>query len=79
MHGGLLCIALRLSVCYWTKNVSKSISKSIAHRVMKFDLMMKVDDPKVNLKGQGHESKVKVTRSKKHYLRSHLTVLQVIF
>ncbi len=31
---------------------------------MKFDQHMEVDDPKVDLEGQGHRSKVKVTRSK---------------
>ncbi len=32
---------------------------------MKFGQGMDVDDPKVDLKGQGHRSKVKVTRSEK--------------
>ena len=46
---------------------------------MKFGQDMDVDDPNVDFEGQGHRSKVKVTRSKKHDFRSHLTVLQVIF
>ncbi len=33
---------------------------------MKFDQNMDVNDPNVDLEGQGHRSKVKVTRSKKH-------------
>ncbi len=36
---------------------------------------MDIDDPKVFLEGQGHRSKVKVTRSKNVIL----TILQVIF
>ncbi len=66
MHGGLLCIALRLSVCDWTEIhwTIIHISKSIASRVMKFGQGMDVDDSKVDLEGQGHRSKVKVTRSK---------------
>ncbi len=43
--------------------------------VMKFGQNMDVDDPNVDLKGQGHRSKVKVTRSKKHDFRSHSTTL----
>ncbi len=39
---------------------------------MKFGHSMDVDDPKVDFKGQGHKSKVKVTRSKNVIL--HLTL-----
>ncbi len=46
---------------------------------MKFGQNMDVDDPNVDLESQGHRSKVKVTRSKKHDFRSHLTTLQAIF
>ena len=46
---------------------------------MKFGQNMDVDDPNVDLEGQGHRSKVKVTRSKKHDFRSHLPTLQAIF
>ncbi len=74
MHGGLICIALRLSVCpsvcpsvcdwteiHWT---IIHIAKSIAPRAMKFGQGMARDDPKVDFEGQGHRSKVKLTRSK---------------
>ncbi len=44
---------------------------------MKFGQNMDVDNPNVDLKGQGHRSKVEVTRSKKHDFRSHSTTLQV--
>ena len=37
---------------------------------MKFCQGMNVDDPKVDLKGLGHRSKVKVTRSKNVILAS---------
>ncbi len=43
---------------------------------MKFGHSMVVDDPKVNVKGQGHMSKVNVTRSKKRHFTSHFTVIQ---
>ncbi len=46
---------------------------------MKFCQNMDVDDSNVDLEGQGHRSKVKVTRSKKHDFRSHSTILQAIF
>ena len=46
---------------------------------MKFGQHVDVDDPKVDLEGQGRRSKVKVTRSKKRSFRSHLTTLKVIF
>ena len=46
---------------------------------MKFGQNMDVDDPNVDLKGQGHRSKVKVSRSKKHDFRSHSTTLQALF
>ena len=46
---------------------------------MKFGQNMEVDDPNVDLEGQGHRSKVKVTRSKEHDVRSHSTTLQAIF
>ena len=41
-----------------------NISRSIAPRVMEFGHSMKVVDPKFDIKGQGHRSKVKVIRSK---------------
>ncbi len=44
---------------------------------MEFGQNMDTDDPKVDLEGQGHRSKVKVTRSK-FFFRSHLTGLQVM-
>ena len=55
---------------------------------MKFGQSMDVDDPNVDLKGQGHRSKVKVTRSKNmisgpirppymHSLRSRVTWVKV--
>ena len=56
--------------CDWTKSQTGPkvtfihISKSIARRIMKFGHIMDVDEPKVDLEGQGHRSKVKVTRSK---------------
>ena len=46
---------------------------------MEFGQNMDVDNPNVDLECQGHRSKVKVTRSKKHGFRSHSTTLQVIF
>ncbi len=46
---------------------------------MKFGLSMDVDNQKVDPEGQGHRSKVKVTRSKKRDLMPHLTGLQVVF
>ena len=46
---------------------------------MKFGKNMDVDGPKVGLEDRGHRSKVKVTRSKECYFRSHLTVVQVSF
>ena len=85
MHGGLLCIAFRLSVCpsvcdwteiHWT---IIHISKTVAVRGMKFGQDMHVDDPKDDLEGQGHRSKVRVTRSKNVIFRSHLTALQIMF
>ncbi len=46
---------------------------------MTFGQHMDVNDPKVDLEGQGHRSKVKVMRLKKRYFRSHWTTLQAIF
>ena len=69
MHGGLVCIALRLSVCLsvcdWTEIHCTiiPITKSIAPRAIKFGQDMASYDPKVDLEGQGHRSKVKVTGS----------------
>ena len=64
MRGGLLCIALRLSVCDWTEIhwTMIHISKTIELRVMKFGQNMHVADPKVDL--EGHRSKFRVARSK---------------
>ncbi len=79
MHGGLLCIAFRLSVVTGPKFRMASISGTVILRVMKFGHNMDVDDPKVELEDQGHRSKVKVTRSKNGNFMAHLTILQVIF
>ncbi len=63
MHGGLLCIALRLSVrlsvCDWTEIhwTIIHISKIIAVRVMKFGQNMHMGDPKVDFEGQGQRSR----------------------
>ncbi len=46
-----------------------NISVNIAPRAMKFGQDMGWNDPKVDLEGQGHRSKVKVTRSKKRPFR----------
>ncbi len=71
LHGGLICIAFCLSVCPsvrpWLDKNSWTvihISKTTAPRVMKFGQKIDMDDPKVDLEGQGHRLKVKVTRSK---------------
>ena len=62
MHGGLICITLCMSdVRDWT---IIHISGTIAPRVIKFGRNMDIDDSKVDFKGQGHRSKVKVTMSK---------------
>ena len=56
--------------CDWPKSQTGPkvlvihISKSIAPRVTIFDQSMDGDDSKVDLEGQGHRSKVKVTKSK---------------
>ena len=60
-------------VCLWLDQNYRTIiniSKSIAPRVLKFGQGMGVGDPEVDLEGQGHRSKVKVTRSKKCFLVS---------
>ncbi len=63
MHGGLLCVALRLSVCPSVCPLEKNslekkhISETFSHRVMKFGQNMDVDDPNVDLEGQGHGSR----------------------
>ncbi len=70
MHGGLLYITFCLSVCLSVRlSLDKKsdwtiihISQSIAHRDMKFGHSMEVDDPKVDLRGQGHRSKSNVTK-----------------
>ncbi len=46
---------------------------------MKFGQNMGVDDPKVNLEGQGHRSKGQGHKVKKRLFRSHSTVLHLIF
>ena len=48
---------------------------------MKFGQNMDLDDPNVDLEGQGHRSKVKGQghQVKKHYFRSHSTTLQAIY
>ncbi len=43
---------------------------------LKFGQDMHMDDLEVDREGQGHRSKVNVTRSKKRDFRSHFTVLQ---
>ncbi len=52
------------SACYWEKNhwTKTHISGSIAPRVMEFGTGMYLNDIWVDLKGQCHRSKVKVTR-----------------
>ena len=52
------------SVCHWTKIhwIIIHISGSIAPRVVEFDMGMDLDAIWVDLQGQGHGSKVKVTR-----------------
>ncbi len=87
MHGGLICIALCLSVyltvcpsvCDWTEIYWTiiHIAKNIAPRATKFGQGVARDDPKVDLEGQGHSSKVKVTRSEIVILGLHV-VLQVM-
>ncbi len=52
MYGGLICIAFRLYVRHATKSTRK---KGIAPRVIGFGHSMDVDDPKGDLKGQGHQ------------------------
>ncbi len=63
---GLICVAFCLSVFLSVPKVEKiiHISISIAARGMKSCENMDVGDPKVDFEGQGHRSKVKVTRSK---------------
>ena len=64
MHGGLICLALRLSVTR-PKVLEKShISETAGPMVPKFGHNMDVDGPNVDLGGQGRRSKVKVTRLK---------------
>ena len=48
---------------------------------MKFGHHVDVDDPKVDIEGQGHRSYVKGQghKVKKRYFRSHSTTLRVIF
>ncbi len=70
LHGGLIpyaslsfCPSLRL----WLAKNSWTIihiSRTTAPRVMKFGQNMEVGDPKVDLEGQGHRSKIRVIRSK---------------
>ncbi len=59
MHGGLICIALRLSVCDWTEIhwTIIHITKSIAPRAMQFGQNMASYDSKVDLEGQGQRSR----------------------
>ena len=67
MHSGLLCITMRLSGTRYLTKIDWTIihtSPSIVARVMKFGVGMYVDALWVGLEGQGHGSKVKVTRSK---------------
>ena len=73
-----VCLSIRLWLDkkYWT--IIHNL-KSIAPRVTKFGQDMGVGDPEVDLEGQGHRSKVKVTRSKNVILGVIWQVLQVIF
>ncbi len=65
MHGGLICITFRLYGRHWTKSArkktrKKSISLNILQlgpKVMKFGQGLNIDDPKVDLEGQGHQLK----------------------
>ena len=64
MHRFLsVCLSVRLWL-YKNSWTIIHISKSSAPRVMKFGQIMDVHDAKVDLEGQGHRSKIKVTRSK---------------
>ena len=67
------------SICDWTEIhwTIILIAKSIARRVVKFGQGMTRDDPKVDLEGQSHRSKVKVTRSEIVIL-GLIVVLQVM-
>ena len=62
--GSYASLSVCLSVC--EKNAWKliHISETVRPRVTKFGKGMDVDDPKDDLEGQGHRSKVKVTKSK---------------
>ncbi len=51
---GLLCITFCLSVVTGPKFRMASISGVVELRVIKFVHNMDVDDPKVDLEGQGH-------------------------
>ncbi len=64
MHDGLICITFCMSVTL-PKSLEKShISGTVGLSVTKFSQGMDVDDPKVDLEGKGHRSKVKVTSFK---------------
>ncbi len=69
------------SVCDWTEIhwTIIHISKTVAVRGMKFGQNMHVSNPKDDLDGQGHRSKVRFTRSKNVIFVSHFAALQVMF
>ncbi len=62
MHGGLLYIAFCLSVRIKNSLEKNHISKSIVPRVMKIVRGIDLVGLLIDLKGQCHRSKVKVTR-----------------
>ena len=70
MHGGLLCFAFCMYVCMSGCDLTKihltkiQISATVKPRVIKFGQNIDMDDPRIDLAGQGHRSKVKVARSK---------------
>ena len=80
MHGGLICTAFCLSVwpSGWPSVTRPKVTrpKIISQQPfnLRFGQNIDVDDPKVDLEGQGHRSKVKVIRSKNRYFKSNLTI-----
>ena len=67
MHSGSYAsLSVCLAICDTRAKVTgpKIISATVQLRVIKFGQNINVDDLKVYLEGQGHRSKVKVTRLK---------------
>ncbi len=62
--GSYASLSVHMSVVRKKNTRKNSYVKSIVPRGVRFGQSMDVDDPKVDLKGQGDRSKVKVTRSK---------------